>query len=283
MLASGNTWKLSLNALAPGATSERDMSWLDASNYPFASGNGREMLFTEEAPAAGANYGLLLRQMDGSPALRLGDGVAMGLSPDGAWALSMMPGSPSRLAPYPTGAGEQKILEQGPIERYEMAGFFPDGKRVLACGNESGHATRCYIQEIAGGPLRPATPEGTNLGLVSPDGASILVQGAGGKYFIYAVSGGAAQPVSWIAPDERVLRWTADGRGLIAFQRSQVPVEVESVNLTTGHREKVGELASGDRAGTLQVLNASFSDDSKAYAYTYLRTVPHLVIIEGAK
>jgi Tol biopolymer transport system component len=283
LLASGNTWALSLKALAPGARTETDISWLDSSNYPSVSFDGKEMIFTEESPAAGNNYALLLRRMDGSSPLRLGEGVAMGLSPDNSLALSMMPNSPSRLVLYPTGAGEQRILEQGPIERYEMARFFPDGKRVLACGNEAGHSTRCYVQEIAGGPPRPITPEGTSDGRVSHDGKSVLVQGTDGHYLIYPVGGGPVTPVPWLASDERVLSWTEDGRGVIAFQRSQIPAQVFSVNLTTGRREKVGEFASADLAGTLQILNASVSADAKSYAYTYLRNVSRLVAIKGVK
>jgi serine/threonine protein kinase len=283
LLASGNTWSLGLKVLAPGASAERDVSWLDSSNYPYLSADGRKLLFSEESPALGPNYAIGLRKLDGSPVLRLGDGVAMGLSPDGAWALSMMPSAPSGLVLYPTGAGDQKNLDRGPIQSFESAKFFPDGKHILACGNEPEKSGRCYIQAIAGGPPRPVTPEGTRGGFVSPDGKSLLVQGEGGHYLIYPLAGGTGVVISWLTPEERIIRWTADGRGVIIFHRAQIPALVEKVDLATGHRTRLNELASGDRVGIVQVLNVSYSDDAKSYAYSFNDNLSRLVVIEGVK
>jgi eukaryotic-like serine/threonine-protein kinase len=284
LLANENTDQYRLVALAPGAKAERDLSWLDESNLPCLSPDGQELLFTDDdATAAGPNYALLLRKTDGSPVVRLGDGDAMGLSPDGKWALSIVPGPPAQLALYPTGAGEKRVLDRGSLETYESAMFFPDGKRVLACGNEAGHGTRCFVQDIAGGAPRPVTPEGTTAGLVSPDGKEILVEEAAGKFFIYSLAGGPAREVPGLGPGDVVIRWSPDGRSVFVFGVSQVPARVERVELSTGRRTFVREIAPVERTGVYRITGIALSDDGKSYAYAYDRNLSSLVVVQGVK
>src|SRR5437016_14636359 len=96
--------------------------------------DGKTILFGYEGEGAGINYAVYLRKTDGSPAVRLGDGRSQRLSPDGKWALSVL-FTPPQLALLPTGAGEARSLERGPIEQYSgKASWFPDGKRVVFQG-----------------------------------------------------------------------------------------------------------------------------------------------------
>jgi hypothetical protein len=169
LLVSRGEYQERLMAWAPGFQSEQEMSWLDNSNNAVLSSDEQALLFSDGAAAGGVDYALCLRKPIGSPVVRLGDGNAQGISPDGKWALSIVPTSPMRLTLYPTGAGEPRPLENSHIQNYDSARFFADGKRVLACGSEVAQASRCYIQELAGGVPRPATPPGTTGGLVSPD------------------------------------------------------------------------------------------------------------------
>lgn len=282
-LATENNSQYGVMTLAPGTTTERDLSWLDSSDEAQISADGQWLLLSDSDPVAGPNYALLLRKTDGSPAVRLGDGTAMGISPDGAWALSIVPGPPMQLVLYPTGAGEKRVLDRGNIQNYQSAKFFPDGKRVLACGSEPGRATRCYAQDITGGAPRPVTPEGTTGGFVSPDGKNILVQGAKGKYFIYPVGGGLAQAVSGLAPQDIIIRWNGDGRSVLVFRTSEVPARAESVDLSTGRRTLVRELAPADLAGVRQIQGVSFASGRKSYAYAYDRDLSRLTIIKGVK
>ncbi len=270
-------------ALAPGAAAERGLNWLDQSNAPCLSADGEELLFTDDDAIVGNNYALLLRKTDGSPVVRLGDGDAMGLSPDGQWALSIVPGPPAQLVLYPTGAGEKRALDRGEIENYDSARFFPDGKRILACGNAAGRPTRCYVQEIAGSPPRPVTPEGTAHGLPSPDGSEILVQGAAGAFAIYPVAGGPARPVPGLGPDDVVIRWTSDGRSVYCFGNSEVPAQVVRVNLSTGRRTPVRTIAPADRAGVYKIREISLAKGAKSYAYSYERSVSTLVVVKGLR
>jgi dipeptidyl aminopeptidase/acylaminoacyl peptidase len=82
-LVSREEWRVSLIGRAPGEDAERDLSWLDWSLASDISRDGQTLAFTEAGGGAGPGYSAYVRRMDGSPAVRLGEGVTQELSPDG--------------------------------------------------------------------------------------------------------------------------------------------------------------------------------------------------------
>jgi WD40 repeat protein len=281
-LAAREDLKWRLMAMAPGASMERDLSWLDGSLVVALSADGRSLLFTEYNGVFGSNYAVGLRKTDGSPVVRLGEGWAGDLSPDGRWALAVVPTSPDRLMLYPAGPGEPRRLESGDIREYSSARWFPDGKRILVCGTEAKQTSRCYAQDVSGGKPRPVTSEGSRNGIVSPDGTLILVQGSRDEYQLYPSAGGEPRPVSSLAPDDVVARWTADGRGLLAYHWS-VPARLERVDLATGRRDFVHRLAPPDLAGVVRIINVTVASDENVYAYSATQRRSDLFQVEGAR
>ena len=275
--------KYHLMVLSPGAKAERDLSWLDGS-YPVAfSRDGGLLLFSEFSGAFGNNYAVCVRKTDGSPVVRLGEGWAADLSPDGRWALAVVPSSPDRLVTYPTGPGELRSLPSGEVRNYNSARWFPDGKRLLVCGTESGKASRCYVQEVSGGPPKAVTAEGTRSGLVAPDGTRVLVQGKQDLYELYPASGGTSEPVAALKADDVVSGFTADGRSVFSIHLSEVPGRLERVDLATGRRELLHGLAPSDLAGVVRLYPAVVADDGKVYAYAATLRRADLFLVEGAR
>ena len=281
-LATREDFLQGMPVLAPGQAAESDLSWLDLSDRPVLSADGKTVLFTEESGTLGGNYVVCLRRTDGSPVVRLGEGMPGDLSPDGKWALAIVPSSPQQLVLYPTGAGEAHRLERGGIESYESAVFFPDGQSVLACGHKLGHAPRCWVQEIAGGKPRAITPEGTTRGLPSPDARQILVQGSAGLV-LYPAGGGEGRPVPGTTPAETAIGWGGDGGSVLVRRGSDVPLRVERVALSTGKRDFVRTIGPADLSGVTAVAAPFLGKDEKSYAYVFSRTFSHLFLIEGAR
>ncbi len=269
--------------LAPGATHEQDLSWLDLSHPAAMTPDGKVLLFCEESGSVGLNYAVCLRQTDGSPVVRLGEGTAQAISADGKWALAVVPTSPQQLVLYPTGAGEPRQLDRGAIVSYESAQFFPDAKRVLACGNEQGHAVRCYVEEAAGGVPRAVTPEGTTDGLVSPDGRAILVRESAGGLQLFPSDGGNGRPVPGATAWDYAGGWSADGRSVYVGDASAVPVRVERLDLASGRREVMLTLGPSDLAGVLQIGPVAMTPDGRSYAYATNVTISHLFLVDGAR
>ncbi len=105
-----------------GDARERNLSWLEQSSVASLSPDGGVLLFSEQGESGGEKGAVYLRKTDGSPAVRLGDGRALALSPEGKWALALVPSDASpRLVLLPTGAGEPRPIwrqaSHGPLRR----------------------------------------------------------------------------------------------------------------------------------------------------------------------
>ncbi|MGH7837461.1 MAG: hypothetical protein ACREQC_06495, partial [Candidatus Binataceae bacterium] len=119
----------------------RDFTWMDWAYGARFSLDGKKILFGDQH--SGALYGTFLRDLDGSPAVRLGDGDPMDLSFDGKWAVSRLPVAPDQLLLLPTGPGEARQLTHGNIGHSE-ARWTPDN-RIIVVGNEPNHPERTYL------------------------------------------------------------------------------------------------------------------------------------------
>jgi serine/threonine protein kinase/Tol biopolymer transport system component len=270
-----------------GDTREHDMSFLDYSFAADMSADGRLLLFDEEGEAGGANYTVYLRKSDHSPVVRLGEGNALALSPDGKWALSILPlpNSPFRL--LPTGTGDPRELALPGLGAEQAAGWFADSRRILYAASEPGHGVRLYVQEIDGGKPQPITPEGISTALpgfaVSPDGKFVAAVGPEQKGAIFPVEGGEARPLSGLLPGEFPLRYSPDGRALYVWKRGDLPARISKIDLETGKRDVWKDLLPADPAGVERISNVLVTPDAKGYAYCYARLLSDLFVVEGLK
>ena len=107
--------------------------------------DGQTLFFGESGEGGGPGYSVYVRKMDGSPAVRLGEGSPHALSPDGKWALAAIKPSDPQLVLYPTGAGEARILPREGL-RIQTAHWFPDGARLAITASEpgTGHASSSW-------------------------------------------------------------------------------------------------------------------------------------------
>ncbi|HEY6051956.1 MAG TPA: serine/threonine-protein kinase, partial [Thermoanaerobaculia bacterium] len=138
--------RLGMSALAPGKTKERDLSWLDWSRPAGLSQDGRTVMFYESGEGGGLGYSTYVRNMDGSPAVRLGEGQGVTLSPDGTWAVSLLAKlTDPHLVLYPTGAGQPKPLSISGLRFSGGLRFLPDGRRVIVGAAAPGHGPRLYL------------------------------------------------------------------------------------------------------------------------------------------
>jgi len=268
--------------LAPGAVAERDLSWFDWS-YPMTlSSDGQTLLFDEEGEGGGTVYSVYLRKTDGSPAVRLGEGSALALAPDGKTALV---GTSNGLLMIQIGAGQPRPLPTGNLT-IQAAVFFGDGQRLLIAANEPGHGSRLFTMGLTGEPPRPFTPEGVGFTLgsspLSPDGKLAAAFDAERRIALFAVDGGEPRMVPATTTDEQVVGWTADGRGLYVRQ-NELPTRVEIVDLANGRRTPWRTLAPADPAGVFPISPILISADGRSYVYSYKRLTEDLYVVGGLK
>ncbi|HSS43897.1 MAG TPA: protein kinase [Thermoanaerobaculia bacterium] len=285
--------RVGLVGLFPGQTRERDLSWFDISELRDLSADGKTVLFNESGEGGNSTfYAVYTRPTDGSPAVRIGEGTASGLSPDGRWAITTLDTSPQKLTLLPTGPGEARTLERGPIEEYLYgAGWFPDGKRIWFNGRETGHGLRAYAQNIDGGGPQPLLPEGIRACVVSPDGKLFAARHEQGPSFAAPTSpvlfySNEGQPVALahdLPPNAEPSVFSADSRFLFALGYGEIPTPIYRLDLRNGKKELWKELAPPDRAGLEGIGKVCLTPDGRSFAYSYQRCQNDLYLVGGLK
>jgi eukaryotic-like serine/threonine-protein kinase len=276
--------RVGMVGMAAGSSKERDLSWLDWSAPKDLSPDGKKLLFTESGEAGGENYSSYLRGTDGSPAVRLGDGVSFALSPDQRWVLSGVPRSPVQFTLLPTGAGESKDLTHDQINRL-WAHWFPDGKRLLFSGDEPGKGVRLYLQDLNGGSPKAITSEGVNGSLVavSPDGKQVAMVGPDQIPALLTVDSGEIHPIPGLAAGEAPIAWSDDGRSLYVYRLGEVPATVNRLDLATGRKQLWKQLVPPDVSGVTDISSVLITPDGKNYVYEYGRTLSDLYLVNDLK
>ena len=267
--------------VAEGGTAERDLSWLDWTRLRDISRDGRTILFDETGQGGGGHQGVYIRNVDGSPAIRLGDGTGEAFSPDGRWAISLSVDR-SRLILLPTRPGESRTVDLAPLDRVHRAYWLPDGNHLLLGGSERGHAARFYVLDLAGGPPRAITPEGTSTdATVSPDGLTIAARSGSGELTLFPVAGGTSRPIPGVNANELVARWAPEGSTLYVYDPTRMPVPLVRVDIATGRRELAKEIAASNASPLFGIQYLSITPDLKRYAYTTLHQDSELFIVQG--
>jgi eukaryotic-like serine/threonine-protein kinase len=280
-------WPTSMICLLPVSSKEVDLSWFDFSHGKDLSNDGKSILFDEGGIASGGEGGVYLRGTDGSPAVHLGEGYALGLSPDGKWALSWRTDFADRLVLLPVGAGQSRVLKAEDLE-LTNAEWFPDGKRILLRAAQHGHPPRLYVQEVEGGTHHPITPEGVEIGPVSPDGNFVMGRGPGPTVFLYPVSGGPPRAVPGVEPADHLIRWDAEGKKVfLARAEGFASVSIFRLDPASGKRELWKKIGPADPTGLSNNSgidnNVLLTPDGKVYSYSYMRDLSDLYVAEGMK
>jgi hypothetical protein len=273
----------------PGEDREREISLLDGARFPLLSADGSTLAFSRG--------GVFIWKVGAAEPIRLGDGSARSLSPDGKWVLSVI-GIPERLALLPTGAGGARPIElpgltisRGEIPFAGMIVFtgeiLPDGHTLLVAASEPGKPTGLWTLPLEGGKPRLVLPEEAPGGMAaSPDGKKLALHMGGGEGFILPLDGGPRTPHEGLEPDDRLDQWRGDGRYLFASRQQELPGKVFRIEIETGRRELWKELMPADPAGVIHVNDSpiAISRDGRSYAYTYIRAVvSDLYLLEGVR
>lgn len=294
VLVSRDNERLGILFMGAGETEPRDLSWKDWSMVKGITPDGKQILLCEEGENSGLSYQVALRPTDGSAPVILGSGGAQALSPDGKWAISIMPPPNDQIVLLPTGAGSPKTLERGSIERYaeDGAAWFPDSKQIVFVGSEIGKGRRCYVQGADGGAPRAFTPEGMVRCDVSPSGRILALASDSQAYLYRTVSGAQPDKVFKFEPGERPSGWTADGKFLYLVRNRQTPLTVVRLEVESGRRsfwKQVPQPPSGPEVGVGQCVQCTRSEglvitpDGQSYAYTYSNHASDLYIVMGLK
>jgi serine/threonine protein kinase/Tol biopolymer transport system component len=284
VLLSRQSWRRELGGEIAGMPKEQDFSWLDYSFPAQLSADGKLFLFDEEGAGGGAGYSVYLRKTAEDSAIRLGDGNAVSLSPDGKWVLALNVSSPAQLVLLPSGAGEAQQITHDNLY-HAWAWWLPDSKGIIFSAKQEGHGARIYLQKSITDQATPISPEGIDplLMVLSPDGAQVATVGADGLGYLYPLTGGPAKTIPGFIAGDQPVQWSADGKSLYLYRPGGFPAKVERLDLATGKRTLWRSLAPADPAGVSQIGPIIMTPDASSYIYGYHRTLSDLYLVVGLK
>ncbi len=272
--------RLGILYLPPSGAAQRDLAWLDASLVYDLSNDAHSLVFVELSNGQGRNSAIYLRKTDGSPAIQLGYGNRPSLSPDGKWVACIHHGAESStLMLLPTGPGESRLPK---IEGMHFDGveWFPDNKRILFTGNETGHATRTWMYDLETNQSTPLTPEGSRGTKVSPDGRWFVTVDPH-KVLLSPVGGGDSKTIADLQ-GESVVRWSGDGQYLFLQQREPASIKISRLDVATRRKEPWLEVKVPE-PGAQFLGPLALSADGKACATTFQRDLANLFLVRGLK
>jgi eukaryotic-like serine/threonine-protein kinase len=285
-LVAQHNWRGGIGWLVPGAEREEEASWLDWSVPSDLSSDGKTLLFSEEREGGGVGGSVYVRRGPTEPAVRLGEGRGLAISPDGKWALARSVetgGRAEHLLLLPTGIGEQKAIATGSLRSFFQGAWLPGGEGVIVRAVEAGKAPGLYVVDLASGRVRAISGEGaTGPIAVSADGrfaAGRVVQ----TIQVFSLTGNAVRPLPGQAPGELPIAWTGDGKSVYVFRPGVPPVDVIRIDATTGAREMWKRLSPLDAAGVESLQRVFLASDANGYAYGYGRRTSDLYVVEGLR
>jgi len=265
---------------------ERDFAWLDNDLPTDLTSDGSKVLLSVQGEGAGQHYLTYINSTISATPTLLGEGMGTAISPDAKKVVAIdswvpPPPSTSQLVLFPTGTGQPEELTHDSLSHH-WAAWFPDGQRLLFMGSEQGHPWRTWIQNMDGGSPVPVTPEGTAGRWISKDGKLLAAPDADQNIWIYPLDGGQPRIVSKLAAGEEIVCWSEDSRALLVFKYA-VPAEVHRLEITTGRRRMLFQLAPSDTAGVTVVGPVLMTPDARSYVYTYTRILSDLYVASGLR
>jgi serine/threonine protein kinase len=277
--------------LASGSINSH-LAWFDWPTVAGISGDGKSLLLDEEGDAATA-FGIasgsgpswvFLQRTDGSPAVRLGSGQPLGLSPDGKWALVIDLDKSGRLWLLPTGAGARRSIDFDGLEFVPWwAHFSPDGRRAaLAVRRPDG--VQGYVLDLETAQARAITPPLRAWGPTSPDWRYLAAVPVDGEPTGYPIDRGAPRALAGIRPDDRLLGWTRGG--LLAMPDAQPgkparpPARIFRIDPASGARQLFTTLGPAEAPGADTIRSVFVTPDEDRIAYSYLRTTNRLFLFD---
>ncbi len=267
----------------PGDSAERGVSWFGFSVVADVAADGETMLFSEQGDTEGPLYGVYVARTHGTDApVRLGDGMAVTLSPDGQWALALRFGTATSVVLLPIGAGEPRVVPTGDLQVSDAR--FLGGMERLVLRAESEGSGRFWVQDVDGANRRAVTEPGQFvIAVPSNDGQKLAAIDPQDRLWIVPLDGSPPRPLEEAPRGMRPVRWADDDRSVWLSDSAAPSLRIHRMDAATGRTRLWREVAPPDPAGLFSVPFLVMNPAGTAYAYTYARDLSELYVVEGLR
>jgi eukaryotic-like serine/threonine-protein kinase len=259
------------------------LGWFDLPLLGAISDDGLSLLLVE-GNVAGTYFGgggrwTFFQKTDGSPPVRLGEGVPLAISPDGKWVLAADFHDQNRVWLLPTGTGRSSSLDLPGLNSglWLNGQFLPDSNRAVVPMKVT-DGIRVHLIDFATRNSRALTPPLKRPGPASPDGRFVSGEALDGQWTAYPTEVGSPRALQGIGRDESVLAWTKRGLLVSAAASLQAPLPIFRVLPETGVRDLFITLAAESPGAT--ILSVRVTPDEQTVAYSYLTKTSKLFFID---
>jgi hypothetical protein len=275
MLLSIGSARLGVRGVAPGETTERDLSCLEASDLRSITPDGRMILLNIIGESGGAKGSIYWRMTDGTPPVRLGDGSSFAISPDGKWVTgySSRDTKQRRYVLMPTGAGEEATIEfpNLPEKIGVVLGWLAGEGNYLVGGFSQAHKWQLHAWHRPSNTLRPASEDGMadSLAEIAPDGRHVLMPHLTRGWLVCDVQAAACKTIPGLSTHDQPVGWRADNRTIYvtAHHDENRALMVSLVDTETGKRVEWKTIRPSIPVDSVHGLKVT--PDGRAYAYNY--------------
>lgn len=263
-----------------------DCSWFDGSVAAGLTEDGQRVLFWEAHEAESPHFATYLRAIDGSAAVRLGEGGGTGLSADGAWVVAVTHPYRDELLLHPTGFGESRTIRIPGGARAEWACFHPDGRRLFVVTSSPERPRRLHLLTLASGEMEllwdePVTFEPIRGLPVSVDGDWLVLRREDGGAVLFSCRERSSQPLAELGREDIPLAFDRSGESLFVTRLERSGRRIERLDLQTGARTHWRDVAPPDRSGVYFVGAPVITRDGETMAFSYLRALDELHLVLG--
>ena len=287
MLAAREAYHAEAWGRLAGDTAPRDLTWSQETWIPAIGRDGGSYLIQHVSSLDGTTY---LRRAGEEP-IRLGDGQATDLSPDGAWAVHVM--SDSRVTLVPLGAGEPRRVSTAGLKEVHTVKFLPDGRGLLLQASEGDGRLRLFMQDSPDARPRAVTPDGVGgvemaSGAITPDGRWVAgLDYSTGESALYPLAGGSPRKIPGLRLHELAVQWGPDGRHLFVQEaggyRADRSISIALLDTQTGTRQPWLRFILPDPAGVSFFGAVRMTPDGRHWTVSYFRTLSDLYLVEGVR
>ena len=245
------------SASEPGG---RNLGWLTNSVFDDMSEDGRAVLFHD-------NTSTYLRGTDGSPPVRVTNGVYGTLSPDRRFVVLRT--SEHEIGIVPIRAGQSRTVSVGELIVAPHPRILSDGKTIVLGAHAADGKGRIYVTDTAGAAPRAISGPIDDLGwtVTSPDEREVAACDAVNGLQIFRLDGAPPRKIEGLDPDDGVFAWSADGKFLYVDRDGDIPVRIERFDLATAKKEPWRVLTPPDLTGVYWAGAPSISRDGRFWAF----------------
>jgi sugar lactone lactonase YvrE len=284
---------------AAGASRDTDLTWLDAQTPMSLSADGTQLLMARYGDWQMADFAnLYLVPMAGGPGVTLGTGsVDAHLSWDRRWVATFERSAKGEngVRLLPTGVGSSRWLPLGKaLSATDGLWFHPDGSKVYVSDSLNSNLASLHLDSgtLKAGAVPPRLTSYNRQEVLSPDGRRFLFQPSdapvpgeneGDPLAVFGEGDVKGAPVRGNLRGEAVAGWAENSRDAYVWDRNLVPAQVYRLDTATGQRRPVLQVNPADPSGVMGVQVLKITPSGHAYAYSVVRKLSDLYLIEGLR